>query len=496
MKSPKQDAPPADRSVTNPAWRIPASKVWLDLDVIANQSCDAVLGMPLVAKARALSLITEEDAAAEEAADEADAIAEGGDLIEAEEPSNKVPAAKPRKASVTWRVSRKSRCRSWNEGFWRLNVITAVTEEKPFTASVDVLQTSDGGLWARVGIERHTLLPEMPADLTGQLHWHRDLIKQWRDGVAQVAPRAKAENAKAGWENMQRVLNRMLKCLSGWRSQPIWTNPEPFGGPETLSVTGVNAAKNTFMFDRGGGASVWFDVRWTRDETCTKCDKGILVEQRCMGHCCEGFCVGRGHDFKQRAIGYAEILAENPEHPDRTYYEEGVFIADMILPINPSDPLYAARCGSEAEAKRLASLPDYDETNPKTHGSWTLSSCKHFCRETRNCTVFESPQRPSMCSKYPNGEPCIIPGCTRTTRFCECVKHDTTLCARMVRGILQDFVTGKVLMDPNDIESEFIESRGARFRGILPREDAADLNGLLQLIQEQSRLCQRCGQEH
>lgn len=102
---------------------------------------------------------------------------------------------------------------------------------------------------------------------------------------------------------------------------------------------------------------------------------------RCTGNCCNEFVMTIGDSVE--AIR-TRLL---------TNVYDGHFIADMLIPIRP---LVA---GSK--------LPNGDVLKAEDVGTrcigWVFT-CKHFDREKRACTVYES--RPNMCREYPYGKPC------------------------------------------------------------------------------------------
>ena len=100
---------------------------------------------------------------------------------------------------------------------------------------------------------------------------------------------------------------------------------------------------------------------------------------RCTGHCCRRF-----------------PLPVAPDELDlvRERCEDGVFVADMLVHIEPAtEP--EPRPGQGPQAAR---------------GEVHYYTCRHFNTDTGNCQEYEN--RPAMCRNFPYGDTCSYKACT------------------------------------------------------------------------------------
>lgn len=110
--------------------------------------------------------------------------------------------------------------------------------------------------------------------------------------------------------------------------------------------------------------------------------------ERCTGHCCRAFPLGwdgglAAHHGLQRYLRHKNPNANGREG-------EGLEIAAMIL------PLVGRR---NAYGQQLHTCRHLEET--PAEGQAPIASC----------AIYET--RPNLCSKFPYGQPCTTPGCTR-----------------------------------------------------------------------------------
>lgn len=107
----------------------------------------------------------------------------------------------------------------------------------------------------------------------------------------------------------------------------------------------------------------------------------MVAEQRCTGHCCEGFRVGAG-------VPEREWL---PEDWRLFWLARAKRLPDVLTP----------------DQKRLYRMLIYQSENDKGDA---IYGCWNFDPETRDCRIYED--RPPMCRKYPEGA-CGYTECTK-----------------------------------------------------------------------------------
>lgn len=106
---------------------------------------------------------------------------------------------------------------------------------------------------------------------------------------------------------------------------------------------------------------------------------GPTQENRCTGHCCSKFYL----PFKDK-----EALARGAKNA-----EDFEYIYDMVI-----------KLPEQAEDGEGIPIPEGED---RRYHWWT---CKHHDTKTGDCTAYD--KRPSMCSGYPYGGPCLMKGCT------------------------------------------------------------------------------------
>lgn len=109
------------------------------------------------------------------------------------------------------------------------------------------------------------------------------------------------------------------------------------------------------------------------------------TQKGCLGLCCAGF-----------------TLPETPEQVRRKNNVDGMFIADMLIPIESLEP-------GEWTADRAKAYGYRDWGEGANDAPIHVYRCKHHTPEGR-CGVYE--RRPGMCSSFPYDMPCPFEGCT------------------------------------------------------------------------------------
>lgn len=133
----------------------------------------------------------------------------------------------------------------------------------------------------------------------------------------------------------------------------------------------------------------------------------------CGGACCKRFILPYSPDelkeqYHAWLVGNRDghgsvVLRKRGELPDRTFGLSRHYVDDQVA-VDPEIYLlypmliYLGYCNFEPKAPRK-------KTKARSHHY----TCKHFDKKTKLCTIYD--ERPLMCRRFPNGEPCPYPGC-------------------------------------------------------------------------------------